>query len=166
MARGAMNENRFTVLVVGERRHNKAGLRAILDAAPRVLVVGEAESHQEAIKYQRRCRPDVVLIDTDTQLIDVRQLTEFLALGADGPPVNVLFLVNGMDETAWQLFRGGARGIVLRQAGPHQLIAALELVATGYVVLAYPRRPAAVDHLADRPAAAARRPDRPAMDRP
>lgn len=138
-----MKEDPLSVLVVDEGKVNQTGSRAILDRAPRIDVVGAAVSHREAINGQRRFRPDVVLINAVSPGIDARELTEIFAIGTDGPPVNVLVLVNDMDETAWGIFRSGARGVLLlKQSGPHRLIAALELVATGYVVLAYPRRPA------------------------
>jgi DNA-binding NarL/FixJ family response regulator len=131
----------LTVLVVDDRKLAKAGLRAILDRAPRVHVIAEAASHREAVNCQRRCRPDVVVIDSLARAIDAQALVTIFADNADGIPVNILVLVDGMNETAWNIFRSGARGVLLKQCRAHELIAALELVATGYVVLAAPRPP-------------------------
>lgn len=136
-----MTADLLTVLVVDDRKLSTAGPRAMLERAPRVRVIGAAASHREALNCQKRTRPDVVLIDAVARAIDAQALTAILAESANGTPVNILVLVNGMDETAWKIFHSGARGVLLKQCGARELIAALELVATGYVVLAAPRRP-------------------------
>lgn len=59
---GAIYENDSRI---GGGRHAivRAGLRALLEAAEDMLVVGEAENGQEAVRETERLRPNVVLLD-------------------------------------------------------------------------------------------------------
>jgi DNA-binding NarL/FixJ family response regulator len=51
------------VLVVDDHAIVRAGLRALLQAAGDMLVVGEAENGQQAVCEAERLRPNVVLLD-------------------------------------------------------------------------------------------------------
>jgi DNA-binding NarL/FixJ family response regulator len=112
------------------------GLRAILDQDPRVAVVGEAFTHAEAILLQRSQHPDVVLIGAFARSIDPRYLARRLTQENGAEPARILALVNEMDEEAWDILRSGAMGVLLERSGPEDLMAALALVAAGYMVFA------------------------------
>src|SRR5262249_5401793 len=129
-----MDSPGLAVLVVDDRELTQLGLRVILDQDPRVSVVGEAWSHSEAIMFQRSRHPDVVLIDALAQTIDPQYLARRLTRVDGVEPARILVLVNEMDEHAWGILRSGARGVLLKRSGPAELVAALALVAAGYMV--------------------------------
>src|SRR5712691_180063 len=51
------------VLVVDDHAVVRAGLRALLEAAGDIQVIGEAENGMQAVQETRRLQPDVVLLD-------------------------------------------------------------------------------------------------------
>jgi len=130
-----MDSPSLAVLIVDDRKLAQVGLRVILDQDPRVTVVGEAFTHAEAILLQRSRHPDVVLIDALAYSIDAQYLARRLTRENDVEPARILVLVNEMDGDAWGILRSGALGVLLARSGPEDLVAALALVAAGYMVL-------------------------------
>jgi DNA-binding NarL/FixJ family response regulator len=124
----------LAVLVVDDRKLTRVGLRVLLDQDPRVNIIGEAFTHGEAILLQRSRHPDVVLIDALAHSIDPQYLCRRLTRENGVGPACVLALVDDMDEDAWGILRSGARGVLLKRSGPDELVAALALVAAGYMV--------------------------------
>lgn len=54
---------RVTILIVDDSAVIRQGLRALLRAAPELVVVGDAANGTEALEMARRLDPDVVLLD-------------------------------------------------------------------------------------------------------
>jgi len=106
------------------------GLKALIDAEPDLVVVGEAGTAEEAVRRIRFEQPDVVVLDLDLpdgSGIDVCRQVQTLS-----PHSRVLILTAFADERALiDARRAGARGFVLKRVHDFDLVAVIRRVAGG-----------------------------------
>ena len=122
------------VLLVDDQALVRLGLRLLLDAEPGVEVVGEAEDGAQALRLAAALDPDVVLMDVRMPVLDGVAATR--ALVGSRARARVLVLTTfDLDEHAFAALRAGASGFLLKDAQPHELVAALRAVAAGEAVL-------------------------------
>jgi DNA-binding NarL/FixJ family response regulator len=117
-------------LLVDDESLVRAGLRFILESAPDLEVVGEAEDGDQAISAIRRTRPDVVLMDIRMPRSDGLAATEAVRRLADPPAVIVLTTFDS-DEHVFRALEAGACGFLLKDTSPHDLIRAVRLACAG-----------------------------------
>ncbi|WCO68105.1 response regulator transcription factor [Iamia majanohamensis] len=125
------------VLVADDQDLVRVGLRMILDAQPDIEVVGEAADGEEAVALARRLRPDVCLFDVRMPGIDGIEATRRLA-GADvaDPMAVVVITTFDLDEYVHDALKAGARGFLLKDAGPELLAQAVHAAAEGDALIA------------------------------
>jgi DNA-binding NarL/FixJ family response regulator len=118
-------------LVVDDHVAVRAGLRLILEREPGLRVVGEASSGEAAVDLAARRRPDVVVMDIQMgQGIDGFEATrQLLAAGHD--PAVVLFTGFGERTMLVDGLGCGARGFVVKDAEPAEVVRAVRTVAAG-----------------------------------
>ncbi|MEZ4596773.1 MAG: response regulator transcription factor [Chloroflexota bacterium] len=114
----------------------RAGLRALLETEPDLAIVAEADSPESAVSESVRTDPDVVLMDLrfggDTTGADATRRIRAL----DAPPY-VLVLTNyDSDADILDAIEAGASGYLLKDAPPHELVAAVRAAAAGESALA------------------------------
>jgi two-component system response regulator DevR len=103
------------VLIVDDHQVVRIGLRTLLDHAPGIRVVGEADTAAEAVALTGRARPDVVLMDV--RLPDGSGVEACRRIKADHPDVRVVMLTSYSDEEAIVgAVMAGASGYLLKQA--------------------------------------------------
>ncbi|MEU5880719.1 response regulator transcription factor [Spirillospora sp. NPDC047279] len=120
------------VLVADDQAAVRAGLVLILNAAPDIVVAGEAADGEEAVAQARHLRPDVVLMDIRMPKLDGISATQELAGVAD-----VLVLTTfDMDEYVFGAMRAGAAGFLLKDVDADHLVEAVRTVAAGEGILA------------------------------
>ncbi|MYX35244.1 MULTISPECIES: response regulator transcription factor [unclassified Streptomyces] len=125
------------VLVVDDQFLIRAGLAALLQAAPGIEVVGEAGDGEEAVERAALTAPDVILMDIRMPGISGVVATErILAAAADPPPRILVLTTFDLDEYVYTALRAGASGFLLKDAGPDRLIAAVHAVAGGDTLFA------------------------------
>lgn len=147
------------VLIADDQDIVRAGLRMILDAQPGIEVAGEAADGREAVALARRIRPDVCLLDIRMPGVDGIEATRQLAgPHVDDPLPIVVITTFDLDEYVHGALKAGARGFLLKDAGPALLAQAVQAAAHGDALIA-PRITARL--LAT--FAAAHRPSRPAQ---
>lgn len=120
----------ISVLLADDHDILRDGLRALLDLAGDITVVGEARTGREAVDEAERLCPDVVLMDISMPELDgveacrrIRQQT---------PEVRVLFLtMHEADEYFFRALRAGAAGYVIKRTAAADLVAAVRSVARG-----------------------------------
>ncbi|MBA3293636.1 MAG: response regulator transcription factor, partial [Geodermatophilaceae bacterium] len=77
-------------------------------------------------------RPDVVLMDIRMPVLDGITATERLAGRGVDEPVDVLVVTTfDLDEYVFRALRAGARGFVLKDIDPEELVRAVRVVAAG-----------------------------------
>lgn len=129
-----MNERKIRVAIADDQRLLREGLRIILEAAPDMSVVGEAEDGVEAVKLAQEEQPDVMLMDIRMPLRDGIAATE--AIRKALPNVRVLLLTTyDTPELVIEGLRAGAAGYLLKDSSAEELCAAVRTVARGQVLL-------------------------------
>ena len=120
------------VLIADDQELVRAGLRMILDAQPDIEVVGEASDGAEAIALAGSIRPDVCLIDIRMPGVDGLEATRALAGPGVADPIPVVVVTTfDLDEYVYEALRSGARGFLLKNAGPALLREAIHAAARG-----------------------------------
>ena len=118
------------ILLVDDHPLVRDGLRARLEAAPHLRVVGEAGSGQEALEQAGRCQPDLVLMDVNMRGGSGIEATAQLT--ARYPGIAVLILsMHDKPEYVSQAMQAGARGYVLKDAPGKDIVLAIETVMGG-----------------------------------
>jgi DNA-binding NarL/FixJ family response regulator len=125
------------VLVADDQDIVRTGLTMILDAQPGIEVVGEAADGREAVAVARRLRPDVCLFDIRMPVLDGIEATRQLAgPGVDDPLAVVVITTFDLDEYVHGALKAGARGFLLKDAGPALLTQAVHAAAAGDALIA------------------------------
>ncbi|MFI5891618.1 response regulator [Actinoplanes sp. NPDC051513] len=125
------------VLIADDQAVIRAGLRIMLQAGPGIEVVGEAPDGREAVRLARSLRPDVCLFDIRMPAMDGLEATRELAgPGVADPLAVVLITTFDLDEYVYRALRCGARGFLLKDAGPDLLVQAVRAAADGAALIA------------------------------
>src|SRR5688572_30877207 len=115
----------------------RAGLCMILDAQPGITVVGEAADGRRAIAMARSLRPDVCLFDIRMPGLDGIEATRQLAGPDVAEPMAVVVITTfDLDEYVHGALKAGARGFLLKDAGPELLVQAIKAAANGDALIA------------------------------
>ncbi len=120
------------VVVADDQLLVRTGLTMILNAQPGIEVVGEATDGHQAVAVARELRPDVCLFDIRMPGIDGVEATRQLA-GPDveDPLAIVVITTFDLDEYVHGALKAGARGFLLKDAGPELLVQAIHAAANG-----------------------------------
>jgi DNA-binding NarL/FixJ family response regulator len=125
------------VVVADDQDLVRTGLVMILGAQPDLEVVGEAADGLAALDLATRLRPDVLLVDIRMPGLDGVEVTRRLA-GPDvtDPMAVVVITTFDLDEYVLGALRAGARGFLLKDAGPELLVQAIHAAANGDALIA------------------------------
>ena len=125
------------VLVADDQDLVRTGLSMILAAQPGIEVVGQAADGHAAVELARRLCPDVCLVDIRMPGLDGIEVTELLAgRGVPDPIAVVVITTFDLDEYVHGALRAGARGFLLKDAGPELLVQAVHAAAVGDALIA------------------------------
>ena len=125
------------VLIVDDHEVVRAGLRAVLDGAEGLDVVGEAASAAGALRETLALKPDVVLLDVRLGDRDNGSgITACREIRSASPETRVLmFSSYGESATVLSALVAGASGYLMKNVGRAKLIDALRSVAAGESLL-------------------------------
>src|SRR5437588_7284995 len=113
--------NRIRVLLVDDHAIVRQGLRAVLDTAPDIEVIGEAENGRQAVSEATRLQPDVVLLDLAMPLLNGVEAARQIA--REVPTARVLILSSySDDEHLRRAVEAGVAGYLNKETGSEVLL--------------------------------------------
>ena len=125
------------VLVADDQEIVRTGLAMILQADRDIEVVAQAADGRTAVALARQLRPDVCLLDIRMPDMDGIEATRQLAGPEVADPIAVVVITTfDLDEYVHGALKAGARGFLLKDAGPELLIQAIRAAAAGDALIA------------------------------
>ncbi|MFI9381541.1 response regulator [Kutzneria sp. NPDC052558] len=122
------------VLLVDDQILMRSGLRKLLEIEDGIEIVADVGSGPDALAVVPACRPDVALVDARMPGMDGIEL--ITRLTADHPAIASIVLTTfDEDEYLFGALKAGARGFLLKDASPEDLVAAIHRAAAGGTVL-------------------------------
>src|SRR2546422_757047 len=123
------------VVLVDDQTLFRVGLAHLLEADPRIKIVGEASDGTEAVRLAGSLKPDVVLMDLKMPNLDgigaTREITQ------NHPDVKVLILTTfDADNHVIQALKAGASGYILKNSRVDAIVSSLVAVVAGEKVMA------------------------------
>ena len=121
---------RTRILVADDHAVLRSGLKLLINSQPDMHVVGEAGSHEEALRKARELKPDVMTLDltmpggTGVSVIE--------SLSRECPQIRVVVLTMHDDAAYFRVaMAAGAYGYVVKQSADTELLDAIRCVARG-----------------------------------
>lgn len=118
------------ILVIDDHSIFRAGVVALIDAAPGMMVVGEAADGRQAIAAFGALRPDVTVVDLALPDMDGIEVIKALQKSAPSSRIIVLTSFSG-DGQARLALRAGAQGYLLKTSVATDLVGAVRTVHGG-----------------------------------
>ncbi|MEM8705862.1 MAG: response regulator transcription factor [Actinomycetota bacterium] len=141
------------VVLVDDQALIRAGFKAIIDSAPDLEVVGEADDGTDAVAVVKAERADVVLMDIRMPGQDGIATTRAITADDDLAGVRVIVLTTfELDEYVVAAMGAGASGFLDKGVDPDVLLDAIRVVAGGEALLTPKATRALLASLGDEPA--------------
>lgn len=126
--------NMIRVLVADDHYLVRQGIRALLENADGIEVIGEAENGREAITLVQRLEPDVVVMDISMPDVDGIQATELIhALKV--PTQVVILSMYANANLVKQALQKGASGYLMKRSATEELLEAVRKAKLGEIYL-------------------------------
>lgn len=122
------------VLIVDDHAVVRAGLHMLLESDSELVIVGEGENGEDAIRLSKALNPDVILMDVTMPGMDGVEATRRIKSLAPDQAVLALTIHEGADYF-FHMLQAGASGYVPKRAAPEELLRAIHIVAEGNVFL-------------------------------
>jgi NarL family two-component system response regulator LiaR len=118
------------LLIADDHSVVRYGLGALMETVPDIEIVGAAADGVEVVELAQALRPDVILLDLLMPRQDgVEAISE---IRASNPEAHILILTSFIDdEKIFAAIRAGARGYVLKDSPPQQLMQGIRAVDRG-----------------------------------
>jgi DNA-binding NarL/FixJ family response regulator len=120
----------LNVLIADDHTLVRSGIRALLETAPDLAVVGEAGNGRQAVEMARALAPGLVLMDVG--MAELNGIDAARQIRAAAPDTRVVMLSMHEDrQYVFEALRAGAAGYVLKGAAFAELLSAIETVMGG-----------------------------------
>jgi len=124
-----MARKTIRILIADDHPVVRLGVRNLLDGDS-FTVVGEADDGQRAVELTRQLHPDILLLDLAMPRLPGLEVLRELARAQHA--VHVILLTAKIEKTQLlEALQLGARGILLKDSAPQDLLKAIHAVAAG-----------------------------------
>jgi two-component system, NarL family, response regulator NreC len=124
----------IAILIADDHMVVREGLRALLQAVPGFVVVGEAGNGSEAVERTASLRPDVLLLDLQMPGMHGIEVARRVAMHCPATRILILSMHSSQTDVARAL-KVGAAGYVLKDAGAEELIEGIREIGAGRTYL-------------------------------
>lgn len=122
------------ILIADDHPVVRRGLQNLLSDEPDIEVLGLAANGREAVEMARELRPDVVLIDLRMPVMD--GVEAIRRIRAENAEVNLIVLTTyDSEEWVFEGIKAGARGYLLKDAEPAELVRAVRAAMRGEALI-------------------------------
>ncbi|SRR6266849_5582032 len=118
------------ILIADDHPLVRSGMRALLNAAEDLEVVGEAATGEEAVTLAAALQPDVIVMDLRMPGISGIEATRRILQDSPSTRILVVTLFED-DDSLFAALRAGARGYVLKDASEVEVLRAIRAVSSG-----------------------------------
>jgi DNA-binding NarL/FixJ family response regulator len=127
-----VSDQTIRILIADDHPVFRFGLRALLESQPDMVVLGEAESGEQAVQMAQSLQPDVVLMDVNMPGLNGIEATRRITATASNTAILIITMFD--DNTVFTAMQAGARGYVLKGAQGLETLRAIRAVANGEVI--------------------------------
>ena len=125
------------VLIADDQDVVRRGFQKIIDRRDDMQTVGEAADGRRAVDLALELRPDVCLFDIRMPIMNGIEATQALAGRHVRDPMAVVVITTfDLDEYVHAALKAGARGFLLKDAGPQLLVQGIRAAANGDALIA------------------------------
>jgi DNA-binding NarL/FixJ family response regulator len=128
------NAKSIKILLADDHKILRSGLRELLEKAPGLMVVAEAEDGRTAVDFAKKLSPDVALMDISMPDLNGIEATRQITGNSSKTKVIILSIHSGQKFVA-EVFRAGASGYLLKDCDFDEVLAAIRAVAAGETYL-------------------------------
>jgi DNA-binding NarL/FixJ family response regulator len=137
-----MSEATLRVLIADDHPVFRQGLRAIIEGAGDMVLVGEAATGLEAVAGAEELEPDVVLMDLQMPELGGIEATRRIVARRPDARILVLTMIE-QGDSIFAAMRAGARGYLLKGSDRAEVLRAVRAVGAGDAIFG----PAVADRL-------------------
>lgn len=122
--------SKISILIVDDHPSIRAGIRSILEKAPDMYVVGEAENGEEAKKLLHELRPNVILLDLKMPGFSPAAFEKW---ARENYPETITLVLTAHDRDFYlaEMMEAGVAGYLSKSERAENLIAAIRRAASG-----------------------------------
>jgi DNA-binding NarL/FixJ family response regulator len=126
----------------------REGIAAVISAQPDMIMIAQASSGRDAIQLFREHRPDVTLMDL--RMPDMSGIDALIAILAEFPDARIVMLTTFEGDVEIQRsLAAGARGYLLKNLPPRELVEAIRQVHAGRKQIPHEVAAQLAEHIAD-----------------
>lgn len=130
LAEDTQSTDSINVVIVDDEKFVRGALRTYLSQTKDLVVVGEGENGEDAIRLTQEHAPDVLLIDLQMPVMD--GVTAIRHVVAQNPDIGVLVVTGHISDVHLRAaLLAGAGGYVVKDAEPERIVAAVRDVHAG-----------------------------------
>lgn len=138
---------KIRVMLADDHHIVRAGIRSELERHADIEVVGEVSNGFEALTAAQTLRPHVILLDINmpglsglvvTERLNEIQNTSIAKAETPWPPFILILSAYCEQEYVYNLFAAGAKGYLLKDEPPDQIVASIRRIMRGEPALSLP----------------------------